>query len=167
MSKKLCSPIETDSSDLVSTSLSVRSENTAQHSTWFRTREQNSKEPNKNFAEDLLSVCNYFVAKTTEDEPLPMLEIDKKGVLKTFNMSSTSTQRKITKALGNCVLTRKVKLNVRTEDDRIWLNKALANARWNYNTKRKRFELEKVSPLQDSQQGLRCNSQSLVAQTWL
>ena len=88
-----------------------------------------------------------------------MLEIDKKGVLKTPNMSSTSTQKKVTKALGDRVLTRKMKLNVRTEEDRIWLNKTFGNARWNYNkavemmnNPTTRFELEKVSPLQDSQQ---------------
>ena len=94
-----------------------------------------------------------------------MLEIDKKGVLKTPKMSSTSTQKKNKKALGNRVLTRKIKLNVRTEEDRNWLNKAFGNARWNYNKalemmtnpttrndKKKAVELEKVSPLQDSQQ---------------
>ena len=103
MSKKWWSPTETDSRDLVSTPLNVRSENTAQHSTCFRTREQTSKEPNKN----LQKICSQFVTTswpiTTEDKPLPMLEKDKKGVLKTSNMSSTSTQRKITKALGNRV----------------------------------------------------------------
>ena len=40
-------------------------------------------------AEKLLSVLTTSWPKTTEDEPLPMLEIDKKGVLKTPNMSST------------------------------------------------------------------------------
>ena len=43
------------------------------------------------------------------------------------------TQKKVTKALGNRVLTRKIKLTVRTEEDRNWLNKAFGNARWNYN----------------------------------
>ena len=128
MSKKSWSPTETDSRNLGSTSLNVRSENTAQHSTWFRTREQTSKELNKN----LQKICSQFVTiswpKTTEDEPLP---IDKNGVCPC--PASTSTQRKITKALGNRVLTRKIKLNVRTEENRIWLKKAFGNARWNYN----------------------------------
>ena len=58
-----------------------------------------------------------------------MIEIDNK----TPNMSSTSTQKRITKGLGNRVLTSKIKLYVRTEEDRSWLNKAFGNARWNYN----------------------------------
>ena len=84
-------------------------------------------------AEDLLSVCNYFVAKNNGRRAAANVRNRQEGVLKTPNMSSTSTQRKITKAFGNRVLTRKVKLNVRTEKDQNWLNKAFGNARWNYN----------------------------------
>ena len=41
------SPTEIDSSDLVSTSLNVRSENTAQHSTWFRSRNRLPRNPTR------------------------------------------------------------------------------------------------------------------------
>ena len=45
-------------------------------------------------AEDLLSVCNYFVAKNNGRRAAANVRIDKKGVLKTPNMSSTSTPKK-------------------------------------------------------------------------
>ena len=131
MSKKLWSPTETDSRDLVSTSLNVRSENTAQHSTWFRTREQTSKEPNKN----LQKICSQFVTTSWQNNgrrAAANVKIDKK-VLKNPQHVQHVDAEKITKALGNRVLTRKIKLNVRTQKDRNWLNTAFGNARWNYN----------------------------------
>ena len=77
------------------------------HGTTFDAREQTSKEPNKN----LQKICSQFVTtswpNTTEDEPLPMLEIDKKGVENPQHVQHMDAEKN-NKGVRNRVLTRKI-----------------------------------------------------------
>ena len=169
MSKKLWSPTETDSRDLVSTFLNVRSENTAQHSAWFRTREhseQTSKEPNKN----LQKICSQFVTtlwpkkngrraatnvrnrqEGSSENTHHVQHVDAEKNNKGVRKSRPDKKDKIqctdgggSELVEQSVRKRPLELQQGSGDDE--------QSGYEKRAKRKRFELEKVSPLQDSQQ---------------
>ena len=110
--------------------MNVRSENTAQHSTWFRvTKTQQRTKTN------CPKICSPFVTsswpKTTDGERLPGIEIDASGSIK---IPKTEAQvKKATKELGNRVRTVKVKLHPRSADGHALLQKTFGAARWTYN----------------------------------
>ena len=125
MSRKLWSPIQTDSLVSESTCLNVHSTNITSHSTWFRVI-LNSQTLKANS----LMIFSPFVTsswpKTTASEPLPMLEIDAKNSLK------IPSKKEINK-LGAPISSIKIKLNPRKFIDRDRLFQYFGIARWTYN----------------------------------
>ena len=108
--------------------MNVRSENMKQHSTWFKVN--TTEAINKNS----LTISSPFVTslwpRTTEGEPLPSVKVDNKKSLKI--PKSENELKKVTKALGATVKTRKIKLNPTTDQTNV-LRKMFGIARWTYN----------------------------------
>src|SRR3989338_3725108 len=109
------------------TSLNVQSKNMAQHSTWFRTLKiQNSMLSTT--PKNLQTISSQFVTSlwpvTTDEEPLPYVEVDNQGSLKI---------PKIPKKLPAPVKAMKIRLHLRNEEDRVKLSKTFGCVRWTYN----------------------------------
>ncbi len=125
MSRALWSPTKTDSLDSVSISLNVRSENMPRHSTWFSVKKIQTSVTRPNSQ----TISSQFVTsswpRTTENEPLPCVEVDSKQ-----NLTLPKTTPK---ALPAPVKATKIRLHVRNEQDRNSLHKILGTVRWTYN----------------------------------